>query len=69
MANTLRAIFRRAYTVRHGRANIAIIPHPGHVAMKLRNLQTDEMQWRMAATKQVFQQPLLALAEAREIFL
>lgn len=48
----MRAIFRCAYTVR--RSNIATIPHPGHVAMKLRNLQTDEMQWRMAAGKRVF---------------
>lgn len=43
----MRVIFRRAYIVRHARANIAIISQPGHVPMKLRNLQTDEMQRRM----------------------
>lgn len=44
--HTLRAIFIPVYIVRHGRPNIASIPHPRHVAMKLRNLQTDELQWR-----------------------
>lgn len=55
----MRAIFRRAYIVRHARTNIATISHPGHVPMKLRNLQTDEMQWRMpdGATGHVFQHP------------
>lgn len=53
----MRAIFRRAYIVRHARANIATIPHPGHVPMKLRNLQTDEMQRPDAAAGRVFQHP------------
>lgn len=54
----MRVIFRRAYIVRHAPANIATIPHPGHVPMKLRNLQTDEMQRRIRrATEHVFQHP------------